>query len=150
MKLIIIGPPGSGKGSQAELLENKLNLKHIPLGEILRDEIRKNTTIGKKVKRISKGSLAPDYVVDKLVKKIIKGKNNLILKRLSNRRVCKCGETYNLLTKKPKKDSTCDKDGKKLYQRDDDTPKIIKKRIKLYKKQTIPVINYYKKKKLLI
>jgi len=183
MKLIIIGPPGSGKGSQAELLENKLNLKHIPLGEILRDEIRKNTTIGKKVKRISKGSLAPDYVVDKLVKKIIKGKNNfildgyprhlaqakyldkitridkvflldtpsnLIIKRLSNRRVCKCGETYNLLTKKPKKDSTCDKDGKKLYQRDDDTPKIIKKRIKLYKKQTIPVINYYKKKKLLI
>ena len=76
--------------------------------------------------------------------------SNLIIKRLSNRRVCKCGETYNLLTKKPKKDSTCDKDGKKLYQRDDDTPKIIKKRIKLYKKQTIPVINYYKKKKLLI
>jgi len=183
MKIVIIGPPGSGKGSQAELLQKKLKLKHIPVGEILRQEIRKNTSIGKKVKLISKGSLAPDHVVNKLIYKNLKGKNNfvldgyprhleqakyldkltkidkvflldvpnnLIIRRLSNRRVCKCGESYNLLTKKPKKDLLCDKDNKKLYQRNDDKPEIIKKRLKVFKNGTKPVLDYYKKKNLLI
>lgn len=182
MKIIIIGPPGSGKGSQAELLQKRLRLKHIPLGEILRQEIRRNTIIGKKVKSISKGILAPDYIVDKLISKIIKGKdnfildgyprhlaqaryldkiikvdkvflfdipNNLIIKRLTNRYVCRCGETYNLLSKKPKKNLTCDKCKNKLYQRDDDKISVIKKRISLYNKQTKPIINYYKRKKIL-
>ncbi|MBI2667458.1 nucleoside monophosphate kinase [Candidatus Woesearchaeota archaeon] len=182
MKIIIIGPPGSGKGSQAELLQKKLRLKHIPLGEILRQEIKKNTVIGKKVKSISMGILAQDYIVDKLINKIIKGRDNfildgyprrlaqaryldkiikvdrvflfdipknLIIKRLSNRYVCMCGETYNLLSKKPKKNLTCDKCKKKLYQRDDDKIDVIKRRIELYNKQTKPVIDYYRRKKIL-
>ena len=182
MKIIIIGPPGSGKGSQAELLQKKLGLKHIPLGEILRQEIRKNTNIGKKVKSISRGILAKDYIVDKLINKIIKGRDNfildgyprhltqakyldkiikvdkvflfnipknLIIKRLSSRYVCRCGETYNLLSKKPKKNLTCDKCKKKIYQRDDDKIDVIKKRIELYNKQTKPVIDYYRRKKIL-
>ena len=81
---------------------------------------------------------------------LLKVPNSLIIKRLSSRRICKCGETFNLLTKKSKKKGICDKDNKKLYQRNDDKIDIIKKRLKIYKTKTNPMINYYKKNNKLI
>ncbi len=184
MRIVIIGPPGSGKGAQSELLQSKLKLKHISSGELLRNEIRKKTIIGKKINSLlKKGDLAPDKIIDKIITKTIRRKNNfvldgyprdlkqtkyldkitkidkvlllkipssLIIKRLSSRRICKCGETFNLLTKKPKKKGICDKDGKKLYHRDDDKKEIIKRRLKIYKNKTKPMINYYKNNNKLI
>ena len=71
----------------------------------------------------------------------------IIIERLSTRRICKnCGEVYNVRYLKPKKDMICDKCGGPLYQRPDDTPEVIKKRIEVYEQQTQPILQYYKEK----
>lgn len=69
----------------------------------------------------------------------------IIVARLSSRRICKnCGAIYNVLYLKPKKEGTCDVCGGPLYQREDDTEEVIKDRIKVYEKQTQPLLEYYK------
>jgi adenylate kinase len=71
----------------------------------------------------------------------------IIIERLSMRRICKnCGEVYNIRYLKPKVDMICDKCGGPLYQRPDDTPEVIKKRIEVYEQQTQPILQYYKEK----
>jgi adenylate kinase len=71
----------------------------------------------------------------------------IIIERLSTRRICKnCGEVYNICYLKPKRDMMCDKCGGPLYQRPDDTPEVIKKRIEVYEQQTQPILQYYKEK----
>jgi len=71
----------------------------------------------------------------------------IIIERLSARRICKnCGEIYNLRYLKPKNDMKCDKCGGPLYQRPDDTPQVIRERIKVYEQQTQPLLRYYKEK----
>jgi adenylate kinase len=71
----------------------------------------------------------------------------IIIERLSTRRICKnCGEVYNIRYLKPKVDMVCDKCGGPLYQRPDDTPEVIKKRIEVYEQQTRPILQYYKEK----
>src|SRR4051812_28731560 len=68
MRLILIGPPGSGKGTQAQLLVERLKLKHISTGNILRDAVAKGTPAGKQAEPFMKaGKLAPDEVVNQLV-----------------------------------------------------------------------------------
>ena len=72
------------------------------------------------------------------------------VKRLSVRRVCsKCGEIYNLVSRKPKKEGRCDKCGATILQREDDKPAAIKKRLATYKQVTAPVVDFYKKKGIL-
>jgi len=71
----------------------------------------------------------------------------IIIERLSSRRICsKCGEVYNLRYLKPKAEGICDKCGGRLYQREDDKPEVVKERLKVYERQTQPLIEYYKKK----
>jgi len=73
----------------------------------------------------------------------------IIIERLSTRRICKnCGEVYNIRYLKPKRDVMCDKCGGPLYQRPDDTPEVIKKRIEVYEQQTQPILQYYKEKNI--
>jgi len=69
----------------------------------------------------------------------------IIVERLSNRRICSnCGEVYNLRYLKPKIEGLCDRCRGKLYQREDDKPEVIKERLKVYERQTHPLIQYYK------
>lgn len=71
----------------------------------------------------------------------------IIIERLSTRRICKnCGEVYNIRYLKPKVDMVCDKCGGPVYQRSDDTPEVIKKRIDVYERQTQPILQYFKDK----
>lgn len=73
----------------------------------------------------------------------------IIIERLSTRRICKnCGEIYNIRYLKPKKDGICDKCGGPLYQRSDDTADVIKERIKVYERQTEPILQHYKEEKV--
>ena len=73
------------------------------------------------------------------------------IKRLSGRRVCPKGHIYHLQHHRPKKRSGyCDHDGLKLSQRADDTPLAIRKRLKLYHQQTEPVLEWYRKKGLVV
>ena len=72
MNLILFGPPGSGKGTQAKNLEKKLNNFQISTGEMLRDEIKKDTEIGKKIiTNMNEGKFVNDEIVNKLMKKVI-------------------------------------------------------------------------------
>jgi len=73
----------------------------------------------------------------------------VVVERLSNRRICRsCGSIYNIkYSPKPKVESKCDKCGGELYQREDDRPEVIRERLKVYEKQTQPLIEYYRKKK---
>ncbi len=71
----------------------------------------------------------------------------IIVKRLSTRRVCKrCGAIYNLVSLPPKKPGVCDKCEGELYQREDDKPEVIRRRLKEYEIQTKPLLEFYEKK----
>ncbi|MCX8146903.1 MAG: adenylate kinase [Candidatus Woesearchaeota archaeon] len=187
MKIVLIGPQGSGKGTQAKMLQEKFNIPHISTGDIFREAISKGTEIGKKAKAIiESGKLVPDEITNKIVEERLKQddcKNGFILdgyprnlnqakaldsfskidyvieidvpdkisvKRLSSRRQCKkCGAIYGI-TLIPKEEGICDKCGSELYQRDDDRPDAIKKRLEIYHKETEPILEYYRKKGILI
>jgi len=183
VNLVFLGAPGTGKSTIAENIARIKRLKLIDVGEILREHIKRNDALGKKLKPyINKGKLSPDKLILPIVKKETKGKNfvidgfprtvneaeyllsiskishvfwlkaktSTILKRLSLRRTCSCGEVYHLITNPPKKKNICDKCGKKLYIREDDKPDIIRTRLKEYKKKTKPVYDFFKKKGILI
>lgn len=183
MKIILLGAPGSGKGTVAEKLEKDFNLKHLSAGELLREEVKKETTIGKDIKKIiEKGNLVPDQFVVELIKLEVKGKDGYILdgfprsikqaeaieeqeidaaiylevpeevivERLSGRRVCETGEHgYHIKYLPPKKEGICDHDGTKLVRRKDDDPEIIKERFSVYHKTTEPLVSHYKDKGIL-
>ncbi|MGV8172185.1 MAG: adenylate kinase family protein [Candidatus Woesearchaeota archaeon] len=183
MNIILFGPQGSGKGTQAELLEKKLKLYHLSMGEELRKEIKKGTLLGKKLEKImNKGLLVPTEVTTDIVLKISKlkeSRNGIIfdgyprsddqwqflkkavkidaaielslsdqesVRRISSRRICpKCGRNYNTIYIKPKFAGRCDVDNEKLVQRDDDTPKAVMDRLKIYRGQTEPLKKEYGK-----
>jgi len=185
MNTIIFGPPGSGKGTYASFIEKKLGIVKISTGDIIREEIEKNTDLGKRMKEYAnRGELVPDKIITEILKIRISEpdcmKNGFILdgyprtipqaqtldkianidviinlnvpdwiiiERLSSRRTCKkCEAIFNVKYVKPKVEGVCDKCGGELYQRDDDKPKVIKERIKVYQKQTQPLLKYYKGK----
>ncbi len=192
MRLILLGPPGGGKGTVAKRLQVEFNIPVISTGVILREAVDKKSKLGIEVENImSKGGLVPDHIILEIIKERIKQEdcrngyifdgfprnieqeNSLeklnkelneyidyvfyfeipfdeIVKRLSNRRVCKkCSTNYNLSFNPPEKDNTCDICGGELYQREDDKEETIKNRLKVFAKQTIPLKKYYKEKKLL-
>lgn len=74
---------------------------------------------------------------------------NVVVERLSNRRICRsCGAIYNIkYSPKPRVDLKCDQCSGELYQRNDDRPEVIRERLRVYEKQTQPLLDYYKKRK---
>lgn len=184
MNAIIFGAPGSGKGTYASRLQLKLGVDVIAMGDIFRENLKEDTTLGRKVKGyVEKGLLVPDeIVIDVLKQRIAKVPKEkgfimdgyprtikqakalegiakidvillqmvpdwIIVERLSSRRICRnCGAVYNLRFLKPKVDKICDKCEGTLYQREDDQPEVIKRRIKVYQEQTSPLLQHYKEK----
>ena len=76
MNIILFGPPGAGKGTQAKMLCEKYNLLHLSTGEILRDEIRKKSELGKSVQETMKeGKLVSDEVIIKILNSAVENNN---------------------------------------------------------------------------
>ena len=191
MNIVIFGPPGAGKGTQSDFIVSKYNLFQLSTGDMLRQEIKKQSEIGLRIEKIiNAGNLVSDETVSKLVENIISNKKfesriifdgyprnlhqakaldellikykqkidlalNLttkletIKKRISGRFSCsKCGKIYNKFFNPPSKFEKCCTENS-LVQRNDDNVDIAIKRFKTYEKQTEPVLDYYRKKKLL-
>ena len=72
MNVIIFGPPGAGKGTQSQIIVNKFNLYQISTGDLLRNEVKNQTDLGKDIENIiSKGDFATDEIVHELIKNVI-------------------------------------------------------------------------------
>jgi adenylate kinase len=193
MKIVLLGSPGSGKGTQASMIVGKYNIPHISTGDIFRDNIKRQTSIGLEAKKfIDKGHLVPDeltlnivedrfiqpdcaegFLLDGFPRTLFQAealeidlhkngnkldavinldvRNETIISRMTGRRVCSnCGATYNLTFNKPTVDNVCDNCGGKLIIRDDDKLETVTNRLKVYKNETQPLIDFYKNKGILI
>ena len=161
MNLIIFGPPGAGKGTQAKFLVKKLNSLQVSTGDMLREEINKDTEIGKKIiNYMNDGKFVDDEIVNKLLEKIIfnpKNANKLIFDGYP-RTINQAKNLENLLIKSNQKIDyvfflNVDKQAivkriekrKILEKRSDDDSSTILKRYDTYMEVTKPVLDYYSK-----
>ncbi len=165
MNLIIFGPPGAGKGTQADFIVDKFNLYQLSTGEVLRNEIKNKTELGKEISSIiNSGSLVSDDIVKKLVENYIsnnKYKNRLIFDgyprnlnqvQTLNELLTKYAQKIDLVLKLSVSLETITKrilERKTIEKRSDDSEELAVKRYKTYEKSTEPVIEYYKKLNLL-
>ena len=136
---------------------------YIDKGHLVPDEV----TINMVKDRLSKDDLEKGYILDGFPRTIPQAEamgnfakidivvnfiaeETTIIQRLSGRRICKkCAEIFHVKNIPPKVEGVCDKCNGELYQRDDDKPEAIKKRLETYKEQTAPLIDFYKEKGLL-
>lgn len=188
-RILLFGAPGSGKGTMADFLQDEFHYLKVSTGDLIRDEIKSNSELGQKVKRIvSAGELVPDqWILDLLQKRLeqereletyildgyprtipqaeslseikvddesafyLKVSEEAVVDRLVSRLTCSgCGAIYNKRNMRPKKDGVCDQCGSALERRTDDVPETIRQRIEVYEKSTLPVIEYYERKGILI
>ncbi len=186
MRMILLGPPGSGKGTIAKEISEKYELPHISTGDIFRSNIKEETVLGKEAKSyMDRGDLVPDELTIRLVEDRLQHEDaqkgfildgfprtteqakaldaildrkqetldlalnvyvpqDLILKRLSGRRVCSsCGETYNVYYKPTVKEGICDLCQGEVIQRADDQEETIMNRLNTYEEKTAPLIQFY-------
>ena len=184
MNIILFGPPGAGKGTQAKELIERFSIPQISTGDILRAAIANKTPLGLEAKKLmDAGNLVSDDIVNGLVAERLKEKDtekgfildgyprtveqakaldvilekqekeiekvialivedDEILKRITGRRVSKkTGNIYHVIYNPP-----VDENPEDLEQRADDTEEVVLNRLKQYKAQTAPVLDYYKSK----
>ena len=161
MNIILFGPPGAGKGTQARYLVNKLNNFQVSTGEMLRDEIQKDTDIGKKIiNDMSDGKFVNDEIVNKLIKNVIfdpQKKDRLIFDGYP-RSISQAKNLDKLLKTSGQKIDlifflNVSKDvivkriekRKVIENRSDDNLNTILKRFDTYMETTKPVLDYYSK-----
>ncbi len=190
LRLVLFGPPGAGKGTQAQLLTERYDLSHVSSGDIFRHNLRQGTPLGLRAKEyMDRGELVPDEVViDIMLDKVmsIHADEGFILdgfprntsqaealetaltararnvdrvlhidvpeeeltRRLGGRYVCRdCQAPYTLSGKTEA--PGCERCSGELYQRDDDRPEAVKRRIDVYQQETMPVLQFYRARGLL-
>ena len=188
MILVLLGPPGSGKGTQAKKLVTDRGWPQVSTGDMLRSAIAAGTQLGLAAKGfMDKGALVPDEVVIGLIAersqqadskkgfildgfprtipqaealdKMLVGQSRQVdravlfdvadaelIRRLSGRRTCpKCSSVFHVESGPPKAAGVCDRCGSALVQRDDDKEEVIRNRLDVYRKQTAPLSDFYKK-----
>lgn len=186
MRIILFGPPGVGKGTQARLLTREFHCTYISTGDLLRESVRNRTQLGLQAKTyIDAGNLVPDDVVIGLIEEILKfdeSRENFILdgfprtlpqaraldvlfeklsvqldgvisievdkdeiaRRLSKRRICRSCGRIDTLDRLGADGKVCKQCGGEMYQREDDKPEAIRRRLEVYQEQTKPLIEYYR------
>jgi len=183
MNIILLGPPGAGKGTQASHICEKFNIPQISTGDMLRAAVNTGTSIGIEAKKtIDAGNLVSDEIIIALVKERIqspdcsngylldgfprtitqanalkqqgitidyivevKVPDDDIVVRMSGRRVhLPSGRTYHIAFNPPKEEGKDNLTGEDLIQRVDDDENIVRGRLKIYHKQTEPLVKYYR------
>lgn len=185
MKILLIGPPASGKSIQGQKLSEALGLPLINTGKLLRDIPETSIWYQPVDEAMEMGNLAPNNIVGGLLEEVVadtKYANGYILdgwmrqrsdleqfdplfdwviyfklskttsvNRIVARRVCeKNGHTYNLLFQPPKVTGLCDIDNSRLVQREDDTPAVVEFRWKEFERLTLPMLEYFNAKGILL
>ncbi|MFN7035455.1 MAG: adenylate kinase [Bellilinea sp.] len=191
--IVLLGPPGAGKGTQAQVLAEKTGLAHISSGDIFRENLKNQTDLGKLAQGyMNRGELVPDDVTIGMIRERLSRPDcsngaildgfprtpaqaealsamlkeldgevvsvpyisvpaEVLIERLSGRWTCRtCGKVYHSIYNPPKKAGICDDDGGELYQREDDQPATVRKRITVYMEQTSPLIEHYRQAGLLV
>ena len=188
MFVVLLGAPGAGKGTQATIMVEKTELAHMTTGELFRENIRKDSELGKQAKPYyDTGKLVPDeltigmllhgldesdnkrgwlldgfprnlgqaqaldralsergHAVDRVLFIVVSDKE--VVRRLSKRRNCpRCNTVYGQTDQTPLREGTCDRCHDKLYQRLDDQPDVVKKRLAIFHNQTEPLVAYYRR-----
>lgn len=161
LNIVIFGAPGSGKGTQSEKITEKYGIIHISTGDVLREEIKNGTELGKTAKRyIDEGQLLPDELIIDILASVLdsmKGHNGVIFDGFP--RTIPQAEALKKLLQDRGQDITAmldlDVPEEELITRllkrgqesgrADDNMETIKKRLDVYKSQTFPLIEYYKK-----
>lgn len=185
--IVMLGPPGVGKGTQAKILAKKTGLAHVSSGDLFRENIKNQTELGQLAQSIiKKGELVPDDVTIAMIRErlsrpdcqagaildgfprtppqadalrqmlvefdgdvdyvpFVNADEDVLVTRLSGRRTCRAkGHIFHATFNPPLVNNICDIDGSELYQRDDDKPETVKRRIQVYIEQTSPLISYYR------
>lgn len=186
--IILLGPPGAGKGTHAAPLSEALGLPHISTGDLFRSHIQQKTQLGLLAKAyMDQGNLVPDdLVLDMLFDRIkeadchqgvildgfprtltqakaldarLKEKSRVLalnfyvpdatlIERIAGRMVCRdCKRPYHKLFDPPKDSGLCGGCGGELYVREDDREEIVRKRLEVYRTETLPLIEYYQAQK---
>lgn len=181
-----MGPPASGKGTQAERLARELGLPLLVTGEMLRRAVADGTPVGMEARGfMDQGLLVPDQVLNRLVAETlarpeyrdgfildgyprtvaqadflgamgeatgtrvshalyIQVPDEELVRRQAGRLVCRgCGRVYNRVSLPPASEGRCDGCGGELYQRSDDSEATIRTRLRVYREQTAPLVDYY-------
>jgi adenylate kinase len=190
LNLILLGPPGAGKGTQAERLRGDFDLPYLATGDMLRTHVKDGTEIGKEAKAyMDAGDLVPDELIIKMLLEriedegddgflldgfprsvpqadaldeaiasrgrrltavlLIDAPDDVLVRRISGRRVSENGRTYHVEFDPPKVEGVDDEDGTALILRDDDRPEVVRKRLETYERQTKPLIDYYEERGIL-
>jgi adenylate kinase len=190
---VLLGPPGAGKGTQAQAISKTLGLPHISSGDLFRENLKNQTELGKLAKGfIDRGELVPDDVTIAMIRDrlsradckpgalldgfprtpaqadalagmlagfagqvngvpYIRVPEQVLIERLTGRWTCRAqGHVFHQKFNPSQKTGVCDIDGSELYQREDDKAETVINRIQVYFKQTMPLIEYYKKAGLLL
>ena len=174
MKLILLGAPGAGKGTQAAVISRELGIPAISTGNILRAAIQEGTPTGMKAKAyMDEGHLVPDEVIIGIIKDGVprtiaqaealeaagikfdhvvsmEVADATIMERMSGRRVCsKCGASYHVVAVPPKVEGVCDVCGGELVVRKDDKPETVQNRLAVYHRETEPLKDFYRERGVL-
>lgn len=151
MRIIILGPPGTGKGTQAKKLSRYLNLKIISSGDIIREEVKNNTEFGVMAKfYMDKGEFVPDEDITEVIINYIKKYDKGYILDGYPRNINQVNgiEVDKVIHIKSSKENilTRLKGRLRLRKRSDDKIEIIEKRFGIYEKETKPLLEYYKDK----
>ena len=193
MNLILFGPPGCGKGTQAERLHERLGLAHLATGDMLRAAVAAGTEVGRRAQAImAAGELVPDKLVVDIIAgrldqadardgfildgfprtlaqaraldELLAGKGrridrvvelevdeDVLVERISGRFACAtCGAGYHDRFKPTKVEGVCDQcGGTDFVRRQDDTAETVRERLRAYRRQTAPLLPYYRERGLL-
>jgi adenylate kinase len=193
MRLVLVGPPGAGKGTQAKFIAKDVAIPQISTGDIFRANVAAFTPLGVEAKKyMDSGDLVPDEVTIAMVRErlsehdveggfLLDGfprtlgqaealgdllrelgqpldavlelqlDDDEVVLRLSGRRTCrKCGYVWHVDFDAPTLPGICDNCGSQLFQRDDDKPETILRRLEVYAEQTEPLTGYYSSLGLLV